>query len=82
MQVHGLIALFTSASLHESRTHSLNLNAASSLLLDVLDIGAAVANNLSAEIETWDWLKIDRNFFLRPLALLNLSVLSVYSNKT
>jgi len=69
MQVHIFIAFLTSTMLHEPRTTSFNLDTASSFLLDVLDICSSVADNLSTEIESRDWLKINRNLLFRPLAL-------------
>lgn len=51
MKIHVFVALPTSAVLRETRATSLNLDTASSLLLDVLDIRTTVTDNLCTEIE-------------------------------
>lgn len=62
---------------HKARTTSLDLNAASSLLLDMLDISTAVTNNLSTKVEPRKWLERDGNLFLWPFAL-KLSISKTY----
>lgn len=54
MEVHVFIALGSSPMLHETRSTTLDLHTTSSFLLDILDISAAVTNNLGAKIEAWD----------------------------
>lgn len=73
MQIHGLITLLTSRMFHETRATSLDLNSATSLLLDVLDIRASMANYLCTKIEAWKRLKFNRDFLFRPFTLFELS---------
>ena len=68
MQVHLLIALHLSVVLLESTATSLDLDSATRLLLDVLDVRSTSSNNLGAQVETRDRLEIDRDALLRPLA--------------
>ena len=68
MQVHLLIALHLSAVLLESTATSLDLDSATRLLLDVLDVRSTSSNDLGAQVETRDRLEIDRDALLRPLA--------------
>jgi len=51
------------------------LHAAARLLLDVLDIGAAVAYDLGAEIEARDRLEADWNLLFRPFTLRMVSLI-------
>ncbi len=69
MQIHWLFTLLAGTVFHETRTSSLDLDAASSLLLDMLDVRTTVAHNLSPQIEPWDRIKIDWNPFLGPFTL-------------
>lgn len=69
VQIHGFITLTVGAGLPESRAATLDLHAASSLVLDVLDIGTALANNLRAQIETRNRLKVDGNALFWPFPL-------------
>lgn len=69
MQIHGLLALLVGAVFHESRTSSLDLDTASSLLLNMLHVRTTVPHDLGPQIEPWDGIKIDWNSFLRPFAL-------------
>jgi predicted solute-binding protein len=73
MKIHVLITLATSTMLHESGATALDLDSASSLLLNVLHISATVTNDLSAKIETWNWFKVDGNLLLGPFALFSIS---------
>lgn len=68
MQVHLLIALHLSVVLFESTATSLDLDSATRLLLDVLDVRSTSSNDLGAQVETRDRLEIDRDALLRPLA--------------
>ena len=74
MQVHGFVAFGSGVVLHETRSTALDLNTASSLLLDVLDIRTTLTYHLSAEVETNDRLEVHGNLFLGPLTLKNRSV--------
>jgi hypothetical protein len=85
MQIHVLITLTVRCMLHKPRTTAFDLYTASSLLLNVLDIIATMANNLSTKIETWDWLKIDRNPLFGPFApaeLVSFDLLWLSSTET
>jgi hypothetical protein len=79
MQVHGLIALSIGGHLPEAGTTSFDLDFAASLLLDMLDICSALANNLSSKIETLDRLQINGNTLLGPFPLKE-TYLSTYSS--
>lgn len=69
MQIHGLITLVSGIVLHETRSTALDLDTASSLLLDVFDIGTTLAYDLGTEIESGNRLKIHRDLLLWPFAL-------------
>jgi hypothetical protein len=69
MQEHVLIALASGGKLQKPRTAALDLDTAACLLLDVLDIGTAVANHLSTEVEPRQGLEDDGDFLFRPFAL-------------
>jgi hypothetical protein len=70
MEIHIFVTLTPSAMLHESGTTALDLDTTSGLLLDVLNISATMANDLSTKIEAWKWFKIDWDLFFRPFTLL------------
>jgi len=55
--------------LHESGSTAFDLNAASSLLLDVLHIGTAMANNLSTKVEARKWFEVDGDLLFWPFTL-------------
>lgn len=69
MKVHGLIALSVRPMLHETRVAAFNLHTASCLLLNVLDVGASVANYLCSQVKAWDRLEIDGYALFWPFAL-------------
>ena len=69
MQVHLLVTLAVSLALQEARPTSLDLHAASGLLLDVLHVRSALTDDLGAQVEARYWLEIDRNPFFWPFAL-------------
>ena len=69
MQVHRLIALTAGAMLHKSGTATLNLNTASSLLLNMFHVRTTMPNDLRTEIKAWDWLEVNWNSLLRPFTL-------------
>jgi hypothetical protein len=70
MQIHILIALSASALFHESRATALDLDTASSLLLDVLDVRTTMANNLRTKVEARNGLEIDRDLLFGPFTLI------------
>lgn len=74
MEIHGLVAFLASVVLDEARATALDLDTTASFLLDVFDIGTAMADNLSTEVETRDGLEVDGNLFLRPFTLILVSV--------
>jgi hypothetical protein len=39
----------------------------------MLHVGAAMAHHLSAEVETWYWIKANRDFLLGPFSLYEVS---------
>lgn len=69
MQVHGLVAFSAGANLSKPRATALYLDLATGLLLDMLDISAALTNNLCTEIESWNGIKVDRDALFGPFAL-------------
>lgn len=69
MQIHGLVTLTIGAGLAESRTPALDLHAASSLVLDVLNIRTALSDNLRPQVETRNRLKVDGNALFWPFPL-------------
>jgi hypothetical protein len=69
MKEHRFVAFTTSARFDKSRATALDLNTATSLLLDVLHISTTLSDDLSAQVETGDWLKIDWDALIRPFAL-------------
>lgn len=56
MEVHRLVTLPASALLDETGVASFDLDTASCLLLDMLDVSASVTDYLCSEIETLDRL--------------------------
>jgi hypothetical protein len=71
MKIHILIAFATSAVLHESRAAALDLNTASGFLLDMLDIGATMADDLGAKVKAGKRLKVDWNLLFGPFTLFS-----------
>ena len=69
MEIHVLITLTASTMLHEARSTALDLDTASSLLLNMLHICSAMTYNLSPKVKAGDWFKINRNLLLWPFAL-------------
>ena len=69
MQVHWLIALLAGTVFHEPRPSSLDLDATSGLLLNMLHVRTTVTYNLSPQIESWNGIKIDWDSFFGPFAL-------------
>lgn len=56
MQEHGLVAFTVGGLLEESGSLPLDLDTTTRLVLDVLDVGTTMTNDLSAEVETWNRL--------------------------
>jgi hypothetical protein len=69
MQEHRFVAFPASARLNESRAPAFDLNATPSLLLNVLHVGTALANDLGTQVKAGDRLKIDRDALIGPFAL-------------
>src|SRR5689334_21678030 len=73
VEVHGFVRLLAGAVLHEATTTPFDLHSASGLLLDVLDVGATLADDLSPQIETGDIFHIQENSLLWPFTLNHVS---------
>lgn len=73
MEEHSLVTFTTSARFNEARSTALDLNTATSLLLDVLHISTALSDDLSTQVETGNRLKIDGDALIRPFALYEIS---------
>ena len=69
MQEHWFVAFPPRARFNETRATALDLHTTASLLLDVLDIGTTLTNDLCAQIEARYRFKINRDALLRPFAL-------------
>ena len=69
MQEHGLITFLPSARFDESRATALYLNTAAGLLLNMLDIRTALANNLSTQVESRNGLQVNWDALVGPFAL-------------
>ena len=75
MEEHVLVTLTVGRLLEEPRATALDLNTAAGLVLDVLDVGAAMANHLGTKIEARNWLEVDGDLRLRPFTLPSVSFL-------
>lgn len=73
MQEHRLITLPASAGFDESRAAALDLDTAASLLLDVLHVGATLADNLRTQVEPRNGFEIDGDTLIGPFALYIVS---------
>jgi hypothetical protein len=73
MKIHVLIALAISTRLHESRATALDLDAASSLLLDVLHVSSSMTNDLSTKVKARNRFKVNGNLLLRPFTLFSVN---------
>lgn len=69
VKVHVFIALLVSSGLEIPRATALYLNPAACFLLDVLDISAAMSDDLGAQVEPWDGFEINRHLFDPPFSL-------------
>lgn len=78
MQEHRLITLPASTGLDKSRAAALDLDTAASLLLDVLHVGATLADNLRTEVESRNGFEVDGNALIRPFALYIVSNESIF----
>lgn len=68
MQEHRLVTLGTSIVLNEATAVTFNLDTATSLGLNVLDVGTLVTNDIRSKIEARNRLEIDRDLLLWPLS--------------
>lgn len=68
MQVHLIITL-AAVGLEETRPTTFDLDATARLLLNMLDVGAPLTDDLSSKVETWDRLEVDWNPLFWPFAL-------------
>ena len=73
MKIHVLITLTISTRLHEPRATALDLDAASSLLLDVLHVSSSMTNNLSAKVKARNRFKVNGNLLLGPFTLFSIN---------
>ena len=69
MEEHVFIALPLRRGFDIARATALDLDAAARFLLNVLHIGAAMANNLCSEVESRDGFQGDGNLLLGPFTL-------------
>ena len=69
VQIHRLVAFSSSVVLHETGSTTLDLDTASSFLLNVFDVGTTLTDNLSTEVESNDRFKVHGNLLFGPLAL-------------
>lgn len=81
MKEHRFVAFTASARFDESRATALDLNTATSLLLDVLHISTALSDDLGAQVETGDGLKIDGDTLIRPFALYEVSQIIILTKR-
>jgi hypothetical protein len=77
VEIHLLITLHLSIMFLESTAPTLDLDSATRLLLDVLDIRSTSSNDLGAQVETGNGLEIDRDTLLRPLATAQMIALDL-----
>jgi hypothetical protein len=73
MKVHGLVALLSAVWLHEAGTATFDLDFATCLLLDELDVVATATDDLCAQVKAADRLKTYGNLLFGPLALGTVS---------
>lgn len=81
MKEHRFVAFTASARFDESGATALDLNTATSLLLDVLHISTALSDDLSAQVEAGDGLKIDGDTLIRPFALYEVSQIIILTKR-
>lgn len=68
MQIHLLIALHLGIVLLETAASALDLDSAASLLLDVFHVRPASSDDLGAQVESGNRLKVDGDALFGPLA--------------
>lgn len=68
MKVHWLIAFTTSGMLDKSRATTFDLYSAASFLLNMLDVGAALSDDLGTKVEAGNWLQVNGYSLFWPLA--------------
>jgi hypothetical protein len=73
MKEHGFIAFPAGVSFHKPGATALDLDLAAGTLLDMFHVCAALSDNLSAKVETRDWLQIDRDALFGPFTLDTVS---------
>ena len=78
MQEQVLVSLTVSRLLEETRAAALDLDTAAGLVLDVLDVGAAMANHLGTKVEARNRLEVDGDLRLGPFTLPNVSFLQYF----
>lgn len=69
MQKHVVVALTARGQLQESGSATLDLDATTSLLLNVLDVRTAVPHDLGAKVKARKGIEVDRDSLLGPFAL-------------
>lgn len=81
MQKHILVTLAVGCLLEKAGAPPFDLDATSRLKLDVLDVGAAMTDDLGTEVESRNRVKIDGDLRLWPFALAGVSLLHTRSRK-
>lgn len=79
VEKHVFLAFAAGGGLDESRASALDLNTTSSFLLNVLDIGSSVSNDLGSQVEPRDRLELDWDLGFGPFALCTVSIRLVLS---
>lgn len=70
MKEHILVTFVVRRGFKITGTAALDLDTAARLLLDMLYISSAMADNLSAQVEPMNWFQTDWDLLLGPFALL------------
>ena len=73
MKIHIILTLAIRRSLEIAGTAALDLYPAASLLLNMLHIRTTMPNDLGAQVETWDRLKVNWDASLGPFTLFRVS---------
>jgi hypothetical protein len=71
MEIHRLVRLLASAVFHEATASSFDLDSTARLLLDMLHIGASLANHLCSKVEPRNVLHIYWDPLFRPFSLVS-----------
>lgn len=74
MEEHVLVTFSIRGCFQVARSSALDLHTASSFLLNVLDVGTTMSNNLSAQVESMNGLQGDWDLLFGPFALWHVSV--------